>query len=184
MRRLSACLTLLACTALAAQEKPGKPDKSDKAEKSEKAEVKWEKFTPKGAKAQVSFPGKATETPTSSGGYLLLAGPDAKGIYQMSYSNLGAAVNLDDKAAVKKVLDGARDGGVKSLKGKLLTEKDITLGKYPGRAFEMKSETYGLYRTRVYLSKTKLYQVTVFGTKEFVDSDEAKKFLDSLKILE
>src|SRR5262249_34301152 len=153
-----------------------------------KSEVKWEKFTPKGAKAEISFPGKATEKSTAGGGNLVLSAMGGKAVYLMSYNDFPKEIDITDKAAVKKILDNGRDGGLKSLKGKLLTEKDVTLevgkNKYPGRAFDMESKAFGIYRTRIYLSKNKLYQVVVLGPKEFVDSEDAKKFLDSFKIAE
>ena len=63
------------------------------------------------------------------------------------------------------------------MKGTLENEKDVKLGKYPGRQFDIKSKL-GTYRTRIYLSGDHLYQVTLLGPKEFVDSADAKKFLD------
>src|SRR5262245_45821123 len=163
MRLLSACLTLLVAAGLVAAQK-------DKTQKPDKPEVKWEKYTPKGANAEVSFPGKATAKADKGSGNLVLSkGKDA--VYLMSYNDFPKAIDITDKAAVKKILDNGRDGGLKSLMGKLLSEKDITLDKkYPGRAFDMESKTFGIYRTRIYLSKNRLYQVVVLGPKEFVDS--------------
>ena len=42
----------------------------------------------------------------------------------------------------------------------------------------------GIYRSRLYLTEKSFVQIVVGGSKEFVDSAEAKKFLDSLKIEE
>lgn len=133
--------------------------------------------------ADVEFPGKPKESSASGKSQLVLEAMGGKAAYLLMVNVMPVKIDITNKAAIKKILDGGRDGGVKGLKGKLVSEKDITMGKYPGRTFDIQTAT-GLYRSRVYLTEGKMFQVVVFGPKEFSDGADAKKFLESLKINE
>jgi uncharacterized protein (TIGR03067 family) len=167
MRTLTACLALLIAFPLLAEEKA-------------EEKVTWQKATLKGMKAEVQFPGKPT---TMEGGTMLFLLGKA---FYVAAASATSDIDLTDKDEVKKSLDKARDLFTrdlkgKDLKGKVVSEKDIKLGKYPGRAFDIKVAGE-IVRARIYLTGTRMYQVTVTGSKELVDGADAKKFLDSLKI--
>ena len=93
-------------------------------------------------------------------------------------------VDLTDKEAVKRVFEGGRNGGIGQLKGKLLSKKDLRLGKYPGHTYDAATKTGSVYRSRMYLTGKHIVQIGILGPKEDIDGPEAKKFLDSLKIEE
>jgi hypothetical protein len=79
-------------------------------------------------------------------------------------------------------LDKIRDAS-KGADGKLISEKDVTVGeeKYPGR--DMVIDKAGVViRTRIVLADKRLYQVMVQGTKEFVTSPTANRFFDSFDV--
>jgi hypothetical protein len=84
-----------------------------------------------------------------------------------------------------KMLDGARDGAVSSIQGKLLSELIISLDKYPGREIRIEApDGKHTIQTRIYLVKNRLYQVGVVTPKEGSFSEDVTKFLDSFKLLE
>ncbi len=169
MRLLCCCLALTALASLGGAEEP---------------KVEWHKYAPKGARAEVQFPGKAVEKNTKYGSNLVLTAPGDRSAYLLSYKDFTNELDLADKALVKKVLDNSREGSSRKLRGKLLREKDVALGKAIGREFDLAAPGLGIYRSRVYLTPKRVVQVTVVGPKELVESETATKFLGSLKLLD
>ncbi len=147
-------------------------------------------FTSKECAFSVMMPGTptTTKTPDKNGGpdqyQFTIAAND--GAYLVIYNetpNLkNAAKDLLLKALVKS--QAAAQAGVN---GNLLGMQELTLDKqYPGREVKLsgKSGSDTLYYTwRIYLVDGKMYQVVAAGTKDFVATDVAKKFLESLKIV-
>jgi len=88
----------------------------------------------------------------------------------------------------EKMLDGARDGSVGNTKGKLISETPITLSGYPGR--ELVIETRGqdlppaVVKTRLFMVKNRLYQVTVVAPRGKAGDKIIDDFLQSFKLLE
>jgi hypothetical protein len=160
---------LLAATGLPAQKEKDK-DKDT-----------WQKFTPKDTKIEVRFPGTPKEIKSPSGPQYLVEASGGKAGYMLAYTDLPQKIDVTDKDEVKRRLDGGRDGSVKALKGKLLADKDVKVGKYPGRAYDIEMPL-GVYKARIYLTPNRLVQVIAIGPKDFTDGEDAKKFLDSLKI--
>jgi hypothetical protein len=102
-------------------------------------------------------------------------------MYGANYCDFPAKIK---KVPLKQIFDSSRDGAVGNLEGNLASEKDIKLGKHPGREIQIVAGGKRLFRARVYLVDQRLYQVVVFGTKEAATSKEADKFLDSFKLAE
>jgi hypothetical protein len=167
MRFSSICLTVLAGTALLGAEE----------------KVVWHKLAPKGGNVEVEFPGKAQDKSTKYGRHFALPVMGDKASYVLSYMDFAGNLDLTDKDTIKRALDVARERAAVSLKGELVTEKNITLGKYPGRAFDLSVPGVGVYRSRVYLTPKRVYQVIVVGPKELVEGATATRFLGSLKVL-
>jgi hypothetical protein len=86
-------------------------------------------------------------------------------------------------ASPEQRLDYGRNRAVSRSRGKLVVEKKIKLGSYPGRELRFETEGKGLVRQRMFAVKDKLYLVMVAGPKESAVSVEADKFLDSFKLL-
>jgi hypothetical protein len=145
--------------------------------------AEWVKHSPTGTKAEVEMPGKAKETTSGGATQFVLEGKGGKTFYMFAARQMPVKVDITNKDAIKRIFDSGRTAVVTTLKGKLLSEKDITLGKYPGRARDIQTKL-GIYRTRTYHTETKMFQLIAFGPKEFVEGADAKKFLDSLKINE
>ena len=84
-----------------------------------------------------------------------------------------------------KVLNGCIEGNVKALKGKLLTEEKITLGKakHAGREIRIEMpDKKSIYRARIYLVGDRLYQVVVLGPDDFAKGKAVEDFLKSFAI--
>lgn len=78
------------------------------------------------------------------------------------------------------VLDGARDGAVANVKGKLLAEKKITANGYPGREVRLASTDNSFVAIdRMYIVKNRLYQAMVVWPTTSEDVPTTRKFLES-----
>lgn len=80
-----------------------------------------------------------------------------------------------------EVLSNVRDGQLDSQKGRLLSERFVAIGQYPGRELEI--ETASNYvRGRIYLVGTRLYQVLAVYPLDQRPADISRRFLDSFKL--
>jgi len=87
----------------------------------------------------------------------------------------------------QKVLDACRDGNVKGVKGKLASEKKITLGEKKHEGRELLIELPGgkaTYRARIFLVGDRLYQVIAIGPDDFARSQAVTDYLDSFQVKE
>ncbi|MBN2378454.1 hypothetical protein JXM67_01445 [candidate division WOR-3 bacterium] len=153
------------------------------------AEVEWKKYTSEKGGFSVLFPGEP-ETQTQQVNmqvgesfqkinmYMFMKqAPDFT--YLVVYNKM-PSWNPDD---ADYILDKARDRGLASLNGKLLSEKDITLDFHPGREVKIRSPEGFYYRSRMYLVDDKFYQVSVTTVAEESSSANITKFLSSFKLL-
>ncbi len=88
-----------------------------------------------------------------------------------------------------KALDGATKGSVERIGGIIKSQYPITLknGRHPGREADgtlPKDKGGGLFRQRIYISGGHYYQVAVYGNPDWVNSNDAFKFLDSFDLIE
>jgi hypothetical protein len=144
-----------------------------------------------GGKFSVTMPEKPArkvqKVPTQVGdieAHYFVVERNARG-YLACYSDYPKGSVTEDN--VQKVLDGAVDGCVKGLKGKLLSDEKAALGKekHPGRELLIALPAGGLrYRARCYLVGDRLYQVVVIGAEDFVKGKAAGAFLDSFSLEE
>jgi hypothetical protein len=155
-----------------------------------RAEDKWETYSSKGGKYSVSLPGKPTESdkPIDSAAgeitiHMALLSPNNDLAYLVTYNDYpDAALAGTDKEGM---LDGVRDGNLKSFGGKVASEKKMTIGKdkFPGREIllEKAGETT-VYRARMYLVNNRLYQVVIVASKDVATSKDTDKYLESFKV--
>jgi hypothetical protein len=144
---------------------------------------KWIKVAPDGGGFEILFPSEPKKSALKDDdGAQLTVTLGNKGAFNILYSKLD--VDIKDKDEVKERLDACRDGAVKQVKGKLVTEKNVLFaGKYPARDIEVAGPKPLVGRVRIILTGTMLYAVMVAGTtNEFLDSKEAKMFVDSFKV--
>jgi hypothetical protein len=147
-------------------------------------------FTSKEGKFTVLFPGKPKETKRtlqSPFGPVELNSFSVSPLqpvstYVVIFSDYPA--NFEKKSDAD-FLDSSRDGSVKNSGGKLLSEKKLTLDKYPGRELLLEAPNQGgLFRQRIFIVGNRLYQLIVGGAEEVAKSKGADKFLDSFKLQE
>jgi hypothetical protein len=112
--------------------------------------------------------------------HLFIGGPNDK-VHMASYADYPAGSVTKDNQ--RQVIEGARNGVARSIKGKVVSEKKVTLGKskVEGSDFFVEGEKVNL-RVRIFLKGDRLYQVTAAAAGDWAKSDAATKFLDSFAI--
>lgn len=85
---------------------------------------------------------------------------------------------------VSQLLKEARDGSVNNVRGRLLNERDILVGDYPGKEIEYEGDASAeeTYKSRMCLVKQRLYVVLVTVPRGG-SPERAEKFLDSFRLL-
>jgi hypothetical protein len=86
------------------------------------------------------------------------------------------------KSPAKPRFDKVRDA-IKGEKGKVLEDKDLTIGdeKHPARDILIEHGDTCV-RNRIVIAGPRLYQVMIQGTKEVVTSSSADRFLESFEV--
>lgn len=150
----------------------------------------WKQFTSSEGRFFALFPSNPTEeveTVDSARGPLNLhifgVSLEDGTWFSVSYSDYPIATfqPLD----VGSLLDGARDGMIANVRGKLISEKPISLGNYPGRELVVevsKGPFVLVVIARVYIVKNRSYSVQVVILKKLSSSKTVWKFLDSFNI--
>ena len=85
----------------------------------------------------------------------------------------------------EKVMAGCIEGNVKALKGKLLTEDKITIGKakHPGREIRIEMpDKKSIYRARLFIVGDRLYQVVALGPDDYTKTKAVDDFMKSFAI--
>jgi hypothetical protein len=147
-------------------------------------------FTSKEGRFSILFPDSPKEerVPDKQGRLLQIqfAVGNKDGAYIVSYQD-NPTLAKAAKEEVAKALLSAQEAARSAVNGKVVQAKEITLGKdYTGREyeFEMPVATGGVFRSRAYMVKDRLYQLIAVGTKDFAKSKEASRFFDSFKLTE
>jgi hypothetical protein len=86
------------------------------------------------------------------------------------------------KTPATVLLEGARDGMLKQQSGKLLADRAISLGEYPGREFTIKSGEEKVFAKAI-LVRRRLYQVVAAVPERRADTKDVDQFLASFKLL-
>jgi hypothetical protein len=131
-----------------------------------------------------SFPSEPTmqkqSVPTGAGTFELHAymAQDGQVALYVGVCDYGSAAAGQDP---QPILDGAKNGAVSNANAHILSSSKITLGVYPGVAFEAESDTLH-FSARFYLVGTMLYQTLTAGP---VGQPYAgtPKFLDSFQLI-
>jgi hypothetical protein len=99
--------------------------------------------------------------------------------YLLSYSEFPAHHN---KLTAEQRLDKARASALASTKGKLQSEKKLTLQGNPGRELLIVGKDKEHLRTQIYVVGNRVYQLFVVGPADQVGAKDAVKFFDSFKV--
>jgi hypothetical protein len=143
------------------------------------------KYAPEGKKFEVSFPGKPTESDIGkgTGKMLLLPAEAGKAVYIFYHNEFPKDVDVSNKDVAATIFKSGLEGGLRSWKGTVTKERDFMVNKmYPAKEFEIDAPNIGIIKLQLILTRTEFYQVAVGGTKEFVNSASAKKFVDSFNL--
>jgi hypothetical protein len=141
----------------------------------------------KEGKFSAKFPGKVTVDSKTAGGLTLnLFNSEVdkgKGGYLITYSDLPA--ELLKAPQPDQVLASSEKGVVETFKAKVTKSDKLEFGakKYPGRMITAERGEWNM-RAKLILVGNRLYQVCVYGTKEFVATPEADAFLGSFALKE
>jgi len=146
--------------------------------------IQWKEFVSKEGRYKVLMPGTPPKVDSK--------GDAGKNDFKMNTVPVGNAVygagHLDFRAKVKyssakQFYDEWLQSNVATVAGKVASDQEIKLGKYPGREVQIIHGEDGLImRTRLFLVGQRFYQLLVVGTKEEVTSKDADKFLDSFRL--
>ena len=99
--------------------------------------------------------------------------------YFVSYSDMPQSTWKGD---VKKMLEGARDGAARRVNGRIVADKEIRIGKWPGREFKVVVDKMELTQ-RVYLIEHRLYQVNMGCLSGSCTDAEVQDYLNSFKVV-
>jgi hypothetical protein len=103
--------------------------------------------------------------------------------YGIAYSDLPPG--LVQQTSLDVYLNGARDGIIQAGQGKLLAEKNVTLGNHTGREFTFEvSKPRGNGVARIFLIGNRLVELMVIGRWVNPESKDVRKFFDSFAVLE
>ncbi len=126
---------------------------------------------------------KTVKTPMGQFTVEVLAFRSKKVTYAATFTRFPAPVLKDGD--IKKRLNHARDGAVKRVKGKLLSESDVKLdAKYPGKMLNIVLPDERLIRARIYAVDRRLLETIVIGPERLARGKVADHFLNSLKLLD
>lgn len=95
--------------------------------------------------------------------------------------SLAKAAN--NKAFIKGFFDGVTKGSVKSVNGKLLSEKDIELDGYPGKEIRVDFQNgLAVIRMRIYMVKTVMFTLQTICYTERDENKSMYRFLESFRL--
>jgi hypothetical protein len=150
----------------------------------------WQEFKHEAGNFTVMMPGKPTEssqTVESEIGKVPIYSFTAQGgtlTYLAMYAEY--PISLDTPEAAKTTLDNSRDLMLSRRNGKLISEKDISFGKYLGRELSAKIDG-GALRSRTYIVNQRMYLLMVMalgdGQSKQLESKKVDDFLGSFKFL-
>ena len=156
-------------------------------------DAKWKDVSPPNCSCTVQMPGEPTESKqtfdTEIGkvdAYMYILSADGgKVAYLLGFNDY-------DKAKVKgankqKMLEGAKNGAVTNVGGKLIGEKKVEVAGYPGLEIEVEVPAKGPQPAskvfaRIVIANNRLFQTLVVMPTATVKGLDVRKFLDSLKI--
>ncbi len=92
-------------------------------------------------------------------------------------------IHSDNKESLKAIFDGAVNGAVENMKGKLLSQKDIEMKGYPGREFKCDFQNgVAIVTMRAYLVKNKMLILQTICDPKKEGNAASKHFFTSFDI--
>ncbi|MDR3772265.1 MAG: hypothetical protein P4L26_02890 [Terracidiphilus sp.] len=187
LRGLAANLAVLFLAAALAAQTPSTPAQNAPAPAPQPAagqKPDWMSYSYPEDGFTVSFPVPPElakhSVPTDAGTFELRTylGEVASSALYVGVCDYGSAVSGRDP---QTVLDGAQNGALTNVKGHLVSGKKITLGIYPGLAFEAENDTMH-FTAHIFLVGTTLYQ-TLTAAPIATPYPDTTRFLDSFQLI-
>lgn len=89
-----------------------------------------------------------------------------------------------DKNTTDGLIDADLEACIRQVKGKETKRKAVTMSKHPGKAAWLETEDGRKGEVRAFLVGRRMYMIFAFAQNESFDEAEARKFIDSLKLIE
>jgi len=148
----------------------------------------WKEYASQDGRFTVDFPGtpKQAKEPRQTkfgrvDAQLVILAPDKGVFYGVAYLDYPESVLKAHGA--DELLDGASDSALKGVKGgRVEGQEKLTLSGNPGRQLTIGAPGNLRLTVRIYLVKTRLYQVISSVSKDKEKEAEPKRFLESFKI--
>lgn len=105
------------------------------------------------------------------------------GLYSVSYKDITTRT-LDNSSISQRILNNLRDTIVNKSKGKIKSDEDISISGYPGKEIIIE-ESKGVFITRLYLVKNRLYDLHIFLPNISKENKSAvTKIFDTFKLVQ
>jgi hypothetical protein len=142
----------------------------------------WKELAPEGAGFTVLFPGEPAVSKLRDGGRAQIKRSPVEGIsYYGTWTTREMPFATEEVA--KAYLLGMQEGSAKAVKGKVISDKEITLDGVPGREFGIEAPENTVIRCRVFAVGDRIFNFQVWGKdKEAVQSTDPEKFFGSIKL--
>ena len=159
---------------------------------------KWHALTVKSAGYKIEFPSEPTESiqkVDSEIGELTLNiqmldlttgdGDSDNWVYMVNFTKYPKEfIDSDDKESLATLYRSSIDGAVTSVKGKLISEKEVKLGSYSGREVKIDfQEGLAVIRMRLFLVDNKMYILQTITETKKDNNKDISKFMDSFELL-
>jgi len=147
----------------------------------------WAEFKPQGIGYSVEMPGEwtlnAQDVPTAVGplkAYMATVNAGSRAYMTMYISYPEENVR---GRPVTPMLDGARDGAVGNVKGKLRSEEKLVVSNLPARQIIVDTPQGLVLVGRFFLMENTLVQALVAGPRNIENEADTKRFVGSLKVV-
>lgn len=106
-------------------------------------------------------------------------------VYMVNYTKYPAnSVNSNNTEKLEGFFEGAINGAVSNVQGKLLSKKDVKLGKYPGKEITIDFQNgLAVIRSRMYLVEDQMYMVQTIAETAKNGNSAATRFMNSFKLI-
>lgn len=94
------------------------------------------------------------------------------------------AKQIQDTPFIRGIFDGAVKGGINSVNGKLISQKDIQFQGYPGREVKIDFQNgLAVIRMRMYMVKNWMYTLQTITLTEKDENKSIYRFMNSFKLV-
>jgi hypothetical protein len=170
---------------------PAAPRKNSGAENTP---ASWQQFTSAEGAFSVALPNQPEKKVESAEfpivgkiDFHMFMAMDSENVFVVGYADLSAAMKDKPQSFLdgfrKGVMEGGRKGMLESVKGRLISEKDLTLDGHPGKEYLIES-SIGITTARFFFTGRRFYQALALNVAKNADSPAATAFFSSFNVTE